>query len=85
MPGQIGRRFLGRREADRQQLATELLDLAPPRRHLAEVRPAGQSGQMTQKHKDQRPRREIREADACPIGALKRTIGDLIAYSERHV
>jgi hypothetical protein len=74
MARQVGGQFLRLREADRQQLAAVLADLLNPVLHLAQVRPASNSGQVPQKDKHQRPAAEFGELDRRTVGALERAI-----------
>src|SRR5258708_7296378 len=78
------RRLRCRRKADRQYLPAEPLDLRLTFRHLAEVRPAGQSGEMAEEDEDQRLGVEIGEPGGRAVESLEDAIGDSHLRLKRH-
>ena len=79
MACQVSSKFFRLGEAYGEQVAITLADLLKVFLHLVQVRPASDSGQMPQKHEDQRPSPEFRKPNRGPVRTDKLAIGNNIA------
>lgn len=84
MQRDVVRNSLGRTKRYDQHFCPQPLNFLINIVHLAEVRLAGQSGEVTQKNQCQRFVQKVRKPDGATIRLVEDTIGNAVSDVQRH-